>query len=105
MKSLSVAGHGERPGGYHCAGVDIRREVPVDFWIKLPLSPDEMRRCGQDIPHLYPDLQARWDSHNKLWRWAVPAIEAVPDMAPAIDLTSRYQPATGPMQTPAAEPG
>jgi hypothetical protein len=33
-----------RAGGYACAGADIFRERPVDFWIKLPLSPEELRR-------------------------------------------------------------
>lgn len=90
----------QRPGGYHCAGVDIFRERPVDFWIKLPLPPEELRRRGHDIPDLYPKLNPRWDAHTKQWRWAVPALEAVPDVAPAIELTNRYQPATGPMPIP-----
>jgi hypothetical protein len=68
----------QRPGDYHCAGVDIRRERPVDFWIKLPLSPDELRQLGHDIPDLYPGLATRWDAHNKQWRWAVPAPEDIP---------------------------
>lgn len=90
----------QRPGGYNCAGVDIFRERPVDFWIKLPLPPDELRRLGHDIPALYPELAARWDAANKQWRWAVPALEAVPDVAPAIELTSLYQPPGGPMPIP-----
>lgn len=90
----------QRPGGYHCAGVDIFRERPVDFWIKLPLPPGELRRLRHDIPDLYPELAGRWDAHNKQWRWAVPALEAVPDVAPAIELTSRYQPPAGPMPIP-----
>lgn len=92
----------QRPGGYHCAGVDILRERPVDFWIKLPLPPGELRRLGHDIPDLYPELASRWDAHNKQWRWAVPAPGDVPDAAPAIELTSRYQPPSGPMPVPAS---
>jgi hypothetical protein len=90
----------QRPGGYHCAGVEIFRERPVDFWIKLPLPPEELRRLGHDIPNLYPELENRWDASNKQWRWAVPALEAVPDVTPAIELTSRYQPRAGPMLIP-----
>jgi hypothetical protein len=92
----------QRPGGYHCAGVDIHRERPVDLWIKLPLAPDELQRLGHDIPSLYPELQSRWDAHNKQWRWAIPTLEAVPDVMPAIELTSRYQPPNGPMLIPAS---
>jgi len=94
----------QRPGGYHCAGVDIHRERPVDLWIKLPLAPDELRRLGHDIPDVYPELESRWDAHNKQWRWAVPALGAVPDVTPAIELTSRYQPPNGPMLVPRHEP-
>jgi hypothetical protein len=90
----------QRPGGYHCAGVDIHRGRPVDFWIKLPLSPDELRHLGHQIPDLYPELETGWDAHNKQWHWAVPTLQAVPDVAPAIELTSRYQPSGGPMTIP-----
>jgi hypothetical protein len=51
----------QRPGGYNCAGVDIRREVPVEFWIKLPVAPNELQRLGHDVPGLYPELESRWE--------------------------------------------
>jgi hypothetical protein len=92
----------QRPGGYNCAGVDIRRERPVDFWIKLPLAPDELRRLGHGIPDLYPELVSRWAANYKQWTWEVPSLEAVPDVTPAIELTSRYQPPNGPMPIPAS---
>lgn len=99
----------QRPGGYNCAGVDIRREHPVEFWIKLPLAPDELRRLGHDLPDPYPELASRWAATHKQWTWAVPSPEAAPDVAPAIVLTSRYQPLGGPMPVPTAthagEPG
>jgi hypothetical protein len=80
--------------------VNIYRERPVCFWIKLPLAPDELRRLGHDIPDLYPELTATWDAANKQWCWAVPSAHAIPDLAPAIELTVRYQPPTGPMPQP-----
>jgi hypothetical protein len=92
----------QRSGEYNCAGVDVRRDSPVGFWIKLPLPPEELRRLGHDIPDLYPGLVARWDAGNKQWRWAVPSLEAIPDVTPAIELTGRYQPAAGPMLVPAS---
>jgi TIR domain len=92
----------QRAGGYNCAGVDIFRERPVEFWVKLPLPPDELRRLGHDIPDPYPELESRWDMSNKQWRWAVPTLDAVPDVGPAIELTNRYQPPGGrPMPIPA----
>jgi hypothetical protein len=90
----------QRPGGYGCAGADIHRARPVDFWIKLPLAPDELRRLGHDVPDPYPQLAARWAAGYKQWNWAVPTLEAVPDVVPAIELTSRYQPPSGPMPVP-----
>jgi hypothetical protein len=92
----------QRPGGYNCAGADIYRERPIEFWIKLPVPPDELRRLGHDVPNLYPEMESRWDGHNKLWRWAVPTLDTAPDAGPAIELTNRYQPADGPMPIPAS---
>ncbi|TCN32127.1 hypothetical protein EV644_12737 [Kribbella orskensis] len=92
----------QRPGGYNCAGADIYRERPVEFWIKLPLPPDELRRLGHEVVDPYPELESRWDGHNKLWRWAVPTLDAAPDAGRAIELTSRYQPSDGPMPIPAS---
>jgi hypothetical protein len=91
----------QRAGGYNCAGVEVLREKPVEFWIRLPLTPEELRQRGEDAPDLYPELERRWDAHNKLWRWEVPEIDAVPDVAPAIELASRYQSPGGPMLIPA----
>ncbi|MGA8456790.1 MAG: hypothetical protein WB800_15405, partial [Streptosporangiaceae bacterium] len=78
------------------------RHPPGLASLKLPLAPEELRRLGHDIPDLYPDLVARWDAGNKQWRWAVPTLEAIPDVVPAIELTSRYQPLGGPMLVPAS---
>jgi hypothetical protein len=91
----------QRPGGYNCVGADLRRDLPVEFWIKLPAPPDELRGLGHDIPDLYPELSPRWHGSNKTWRWAITTPELTPDIRPAIDLTSRYQPADGPMSPPA----
>jgi hypothetical protein len=45
----------QRPGGYHCARVDIYRRTPGHFWIKLPLAPDELcappNTSGRHIHH------------------------------------------------------
>lgn len=90
----------QRAGEYNCVGVEVLREKPIEFWIKIPLPPEELRRRGHDVPDLYPQLNGRWDAHNKLCRWEVPSIEAVPDVAPAIELASRYQPPSGPMLIP-----
>jgi hypothetical protein len=56
---------------------------------------------GHDVPDLYPDLQRRWDAKNKQWTWKVPALEAIPDMGPGVELTAHYQPpGGGPMPVP-----
>lgn len=89
-----------RPGDFYCCGISLRREQPVEFWVKLPLSPDQLRATHQDIPDLYPGLQERWDSSNKQWTWKVPTLDLIPDVVKAVELTSRYQPARGPMLTP-----
>jgi hypothetical protein len=90
-----------RPGPYYCCGVTILKQAPVEFWIKLPLSPDDLRGRGQDVPELYPNLEHRWDAHNKQLTWSVAEPESLPDLAPAVALTAAYQPANGPMRAPA----
>jgi hypothetical protein len=89
-----------RPGLYYCCGIAVKKEQPAEFWVKLPLPPEELRARGEDVPDLYPELQSHWDANNKQWTWEVPTVEAIPDIAPAIELTSRHQPAGGPMQVP-----
>ena len=39
---------------------------------------------------------------NKQWEWEIPANADVPDVTPAIDLTTKYQPESGPMPVPGA---
>jgi hypothetical protein len=89
-----------RPGLFYCCGITVKREQPPEFWVKLPLQPEELRASGKDVPDLYPELPRRWDANNKQWTWEVPTVEAVPNIGPAIELTSRHQPARGPMQAP-----
>jgi hypothetical protein len=90
-----------RPGLYYCCGIALKKEQPVEFWVKLPLAPDELRARGENVPDLYPELRSRWDAKNKQWTWEVPTLEASPEVGPAVDLTRRYQPISGPMQMPA----
>lgn len=90
----------QRPGGYACIGAEVRQETPVELWIKLPLAPDALRRLGHDIAEPYPELASRWYEPSKQWIWAIPSLEAIPDIAPAVELTSRYQPLNGPMLIP-----
>lgn len=89
-----------RTGMYYCCGISLRKEQPVEFWIKLPLSPGDLPSPNAGIPNLYPELEDRWDSNNKQWTWKVPTFDLIPDLAKAVEFTSRYQPISGPMLTP-----
>jgi hypothetical protein len=46
----------QRPSGYHCCGITILKQAPIEVWIKLPLPSNELRAIGHDIPDLYPGL-------------------------------------------------
>lgn len=90
-----------RPGDYYVVGAELRgKSQLIEFRIKLPLAPDELRALDHDVANPYPQLSDRWDAANKQWNWEIPSSDAVPDVGPAIDLTSQYQPETGPMPTP-----
>ncbi len=92
----------QRPQGYGVIGLDLFREKPIELWIKLPLSPDELRKLGHAVEDPYPELNSHWDVGNKQWEWQIPAGNDVPDVSAAIDLTAKYQPESGPMPVPAA---
>jgi hypothetical protein len=90
----------QRPQGFGVVGLDLYREKPIELWIKLPLPPDELRALGHHVDDPYPELASHWDSSNKQWEWEIPANADVPDVAPALDLTTKYQPVSGPMPVP-----
>jgi hypothetical protein len=54
-----------RPGPYYCCGITVKKQQPAEFWVKLPLPPEELRARGDDVPDLYPELRRRWDANNK----------------------------------------
>lgn len=90
----------QRPGGYNCCGISILKQAPIEFWIKVPLAPDEVRRRGRDFPELYPHLEPHWWENPKRLSWSVPIPEAIPDLAPVVELTARFQPSAGAMPVP-----
>ena len=85
----------KRPGGYYVPVINLRRENPTEFGVKLPDSPEKL---GLDDP--YPQLKSRWDASHREWRWAIPTLDDVPDVGLAIELSRRFQPDKGPMSTP-----
>jgi hypothetical protein len=92
----------QRRQGFGVVGVDLYREKPIEFWIKLPLPLDELRDLGHPVHDPYPQLDSHWDSANKQWEWEIQTSAEVPEVRPAIDLTTSYQPESGPMPTPTA---
>jgi hypothetical protein len=92
----------QRPQGYGVVGLDLYREKPIEFWIKLPLTPEKLRALGYQGDDPYPELASHWDGGNKQWQWEIPASSDVPDVGPAIDLTTKYQHESGPMPVPSA---
>lgn len=90
----------QRPGQYNCCGITILKQAPIEFWVKLPLAPDELRARGQDFPDLYPHLEPHWWESSKHLSWSVAAPEATPDLAPVVKLTARFHPSGGPMPVP-----
>jgi len=86
----------KRAGGYYVTTIGLRAEKPIEYVVKLPTDPDSL---GLQNP--YPTLETRWDADIRQWTWLVPSLHEVPDVAPAIDTSRRYQPEKGPMKPPA----
>ena len=90
----------QRPGQYNCCGITLLEQAPIEFWIKLPLAPDALRERGHDFPNLCPHLESHWWDSPKHFSWSVATPEAIPDLAPVVKLTARFQPSGGPMPVP-----
>jgi hypothetical protein len=82
----------QRPGGYYVPVLQLYREKPISFGIKIQDNPAKL---GLADP--YPNLESYWDDHNRQWNWRVPTIDQVPDVSAALDLALPYQPERGPM--------
>jgi hypothetical protein len=82
----------KRAGGYYVAVINLRVEKPIEFMVKLPGSP---QRLGLEDP--YPHLESRWEQSTRQWGWVMPNLGDVADVAPAVDIARKHQPARGPM--------
>jgi hypothetical protein len=85
----------KRPGDYYVPLIKLRVEGPIVFAVKLPASPEEL---GLESP--YPNLKDSWNQHSREWSWAIHSLDDVPDVHPAVDISSGFQPEKGPMQVP-----
>jgi hypothetical protein len=85
----------KRPGGYYVPIIILRRENPIEFAVKLPDSPERL-----DLDDPYPALKSWWDAPSRQWTWAIPALDEVPDVRLAVELSRRLQPDKGPMPAP-----
>lgn len=85
----------QRPGSYYVPVIELYAERPVQLSAKFPDSPE---RLG--IVNPYPDLSQVWIPGNRQWRFDIPTLEDVPDVAKLLDLSRPYQPETGPMAPP-----
>jgi hypothetical protein len=87
----------QRPGGYYVVGVNLRKDEPNQFWVKLPHDLNTLQSAGEPAADPYPQLGAKWDARNHQIFWRIPNMGTVPDVASAIELSRKYQPASGPM--------
>jgi hypothetical protein len=82
----------KRPGDYYVPVINLRRENPIEFMVKLPDSPEVL---GLADP--YPHLKSRWDASHRQWGWSIPTLEDIPDVRLAVELSRTFQPDKGPM--------
>jgi hypothetical protein len=65
----------KRPGGYYVPVINLRRENPIEFAVKLPDNP---QRLGLTDP--YPELKSRWEASTRQWTWTIPTLDDIPDV-------------------------
>jgi hypothetical protein len=85
----------QRASGYNVVIVDL-------WWYRVPRVaikvPDAPSSLGLRSP--YPNLVESWNASEHEWGWTIPSMDAVPDLAPAIELVAPFHPARGPMVGP-----
>lgn len=89
----------QRPGGYNVVTIILRSDSPIQFRVKLPFGFGTPQSLEHGVVDPYPALETGWDAHNHEVIWRIPEAGSVPDVGPAIELTCRYQPDSGPMST------
>jgi hypothetical protein len=68
---------------HNVAGIRLFRSKPVEFTVKFSERPLPHRLVG-----CYPGLHGWWAPQYKQWEWAIPDPGSVPDVAPALDLST-----------------
>lgn len=89
----------QRPGQYYVPVVNLRREKPITFAVKIQDDPAKLT-----LEDPFPELESHWNEADRQWTWAIPSLEHVPDVSKALDLALPFQPERGPMLPPAGKP-
>ncbi len=85
----------QRAGGFNVALVDVYWNDAPRFAVKIPGDPNAL-----GIANPYPSLKTSWQSSQFEWGWHVPSLDALPDVAVALDLAAPYHPASGNWKRP-----
>jgi hypothetical protein len=83
----------KRPGGYYVTTIGLRVGKPIEYAVKLPVGPEKLQLINP-----YPQLETRWDEAVRQWTWLIPAVNQVPDVSLALDISRKHQPEKGPMR-------
>jgi hypothetical protein len=86
----------QRPGGYNVLVVDLWWNRVPRLAAKIPAEPAAL---GLTSP--FPSLPEVWTPAEREWGWTVAPGTPLPDVGALIDLILPFQPAQGPMTTPA----
>jgi hypothetical protein len=82
----------QRASGYNVVLITFSWSYTPRLEIKVPKPLVEL---GEKNP--FPSLQIGWDQlHRQQW-WLVPEVSSIGSVDPAVEITARYQPLTGPM--------
>jgi hypothetical protein len=75
----------KRTTGYYAVGVALRKTKPVRLWIRLPADPSDLK-----ITSPFPMLPDDWEDYSRQWYWTISSADAIPDIAPAIQIALQH---------------
>jgi hypothetical protein len=74
--------HSHSGRGKDWTGVCLFKRKHIEYTVKFARPPKKRM-----VENLYPNLKLEWHDRTSQWQWEIPNLRAVPDVAPALDVS------------------